>query len=213
MAVLSTCYDCHPFLAFHIPLLSSDESLRLMNEESAPSEPPAPDIRPPDLHHPNLPKHDSSVINSQIVSRRSHHNVKLPHVGVWILFAFLAAAALPLASASSPSQPGPDPYTSYTTANAKSTPILDLLAYVIISTLDCFSHLFGIRHVSEENVRGLAKRLDQTGKIEAGMIPVLVALSGTFAGLTLGYVVEALKASLTLRHVDISPSTRRNCRY
>ena len=179
-----------------------------MNEESALSEPPAPDIRPPGRHHPNPSKHDRSVINSQIVPRQSHRHVKLP-VGLWILFAFLAIATLPIVSASSSSSPDPDPYTSYTTPT-KSTPILDFLAYVITSTLDGFSHLSGVRHVSAENVRGFAKRLDQTGKIEAGMIPVLVALSGTFAGLTLGYVGHVRIAGLAdfglCRYFSVDPT-------
>ena len=156
-----------------------------MSEESAPSEPPPPDIRPFGRFYPTSTKHDSAVKHlSSTTSTRFGHNYAIEP---WFLLVALAISAVPVSAASVQSSAGPDPYTSYPQNNkTKSTPILDVLGYLFTFLLDNLFNLIGVHHVSTEGVRGFAKRLDQTGKIEAGMIPVLVALSGTFAGLTLG---------------------------
>ena len=154
-----------------------------MNEESAPSEPPPPDIRPFGRFHSASRNHDRAVNESSIITTRFRHHGVTP----WLLLVALAVAVVPVASASLQPPTGADPYTSYVPiTNTKPTPLLNLLGYFVTFLLDALSELTGVHHVSTEGMRGLAKRLDQTGKIEAGMIPVLVALSGTFAGLTLG---------------------------
>ena len=170
-----------------------------MDLEEALSEPPPPDIRPFGRLHPSIPSHDRAVNVSRTSSSPRQHVQSCfscsPSLLPSSLFvAILAIAALPLASAQSHS----DPFTSYPPPNTKTTPILNLLTYIFTSALDFLANLTGVQHVSAQGVHGLAKRLDQTGKIEAGMIPVLVALSGTFAGLTLGYVVlEAAGGEVT----------------
>lgn len=157
-----------------------------MSEESVPTEPPPPDIRPFGRSYPNKSNHDRAVSYSSdpIVYTAIRQYVR-SHCSLsscaWLLLAILAISAIPLASAQSTL----DPYTSYP-ANTRSSPILDTISWLLTSAFDALSKVTGIDHVSAHNIQGLAKRLDQTGKIEAGMIPVLVALSGTFAGLTLG---------------------------
>ena len=157
-----------------------------MTEETPSSDPPPPDIRPFGRSESINNKHDLTVnrllalpIHKQLdKSVRPYH---VPFSGTWVLLVILAIAAFPLASAHS----FRDPFTSCP-VNTKSTPILDLVSYFIAFALDSLAAIPGCHHVSTHNIHGLAKRLDKTGKIEAGMIPVLVALSGMFAGLTLG---------------------------
>ncbi|ORY34620.1 hypothetical protein BCR39DRAFT_585588 [Naematelia encephala] len=77
-----------------------------------------------------------------------------------------------------------DPFTSYdgATRYTRPTPLLNFLSAV-------FHHITNILGLDAPVAAGhkWARGLDTTGKVEAAMIPVLVALSGMFAGLTLGY--------------------------
>lgn len=156
-----------------------------MIEETPASEPPPPDIRPFGRSYPINTNHDRAVNNSSASTvhtrpTRTRHHVNITSLA-WLLCAIFAFSTLPSVSA----QPQHDPFTSYPICT-KSTPILSFLAYLITSALDALAKLTGIDHLSVHRVHGLAKRLEEAGKIEAGMIPVLVALSGVFAGLTLG---------------------------
>ncbi|WWC66089.1 uncharacterized protein I303_108711 [Kwoniella dejecticola CBS 10117] len=85
-----------------------------------------------------------------------------------------------------------DPYTSYETPSAssrrKATPILSFLKYVLDSASTWLAHFTIAHDGTTPHVHSWNKRELSTGEIvEACMIPVLVALSGMFAGLTLGY--------------------------
>ncbi|ODN76402.1 CBS domain-containing protein [Cryptococcus wingfieldii CBS 7118] len=91
----------------------------------------------------------------------------------------LALAFLPIASATGSEV---DPYTSY--PPMKATPLLSSLAWVYNHAVSAL----GIDPAVIAAHAGNTKRsLDKTGIVEACMIPVLVLLSGMFAGLTLGY--------------------------
>jgi len=72
----------------------------------------------------------------------------------------------------------------------KSTPILNMFNGMIHHLLDFIGYKTGVDSIARRS-------LDTTGTVEAVMIPVLVALSGMFAGLTLGYVLlDTLKMGL-----------------
>ncbi|WWC92621.1 uncharacterized protein L201_007580 [Kwoniella dendrophila CBS 6074] len=84
-----------------------------------------------------------------------------------------------------------DRYTSYETTSAehisrKRTPILSLIKYLLDSASNQISY-FTNDHNSKTTMSIGKRELDTAGIVEACMIPVLVALSGMFAGLTLGY--------------------------
>lgn len=154
-----------------------------MVEETA-SEPVPPDIRPCRINHRNS-KHDRAKPTSNrkpfSTSTTKHVHVQYGWTIYTTIFLFIFLINLPLTSAGHSTNNTIDPYTSYPPSiPIRSTPILNLL----ISGLNFFLSPFNI---DTTDVRTSTKRLDQTEKIEAGMIPLLVMLSGMFAGLTLGY--------------------------
>lgn len=67
----------------------------------------------------------------------------------------------------------------------KPTPILNMMSAAIHYILAYVGYDFDFKTASQHVMFG-KRSLDTTGTVEACMIPVLVALSGTFAGLTLG---------------------------
>ncbi|WVQ84841.1 hypothetical protein IAT38_006998 [Cryptococcus sp. DSM 104549] len=146
-----------------------------MLEESSKEPPPPPDIR---NHHP-LSRDDRIQQQHSAANPTRAVTSRLPLLLVTIA---LALAFVPLASASP--TPNTDVYTSYdsvASGKAHSTPILSSLAWVL-------DYALGLAGYTREPFVGLGKReLDKTGIVEACMIPLLVVLSGIFAGLTLGY--------------------------
>lgn len=114
----------------------------------------------------------------------SHFNVE-HHVGrvcrsfaPLALLAIIALAFIPVASATDL-----DPYTSCPALLQKSTPILSTTGYV-------FNHVVRFIGLDDsfvgQHLANVKRNLDNTSIIEACMVPVLVLLSGMFAGLTLG---------------------------
>ncbi|KAK8849819.1 hypothetical protein IAR55_005155 [Kwoniella newhampshirensis] len=186
-----------------------------MIEESS-SEPPLPEgIRPSSRSNINITAHelnqsaneveqhsatllisphDEGYRNTSKKNKNDRHvsiarRIRTRHFTTSLLPAiFLIACLLPLATA----KPIEDPYTSYPAVeNTRThrTPILSLLASAfnyVGSTLTTFTG-------NQPNPYSMSggsmykRELDHTGIVEACMIPVLVALSGMFAGLTLGY--------------------------
>ena len=86
-----------------------------------------------------------------------------------------------------PSVTASDPFTSYPDAappSTRHTPIISTLTWILHNVVSLAAYLGGW-----ENGRMSGKRQLDSGEIaEACIIPVLVALSGMFAGLTLGSV-------------------------
>ncbi|WWC73902.1 uncharacterized protein I206_107874 [Kwoniella pini CBS 10737] len=175
--------------------------------------PPPPDIRPFG-HSSKNNKHDE--LNQQINSSPHHSvvegneitivsdvnpfnrfrkyisirklgiNYKAANLLIPLLFALII---LPTTYAGSTTEY--DSYTSYdgvSEGKRKSTPILSFVKYVLDSASNSLAHFTSTQNGDYTHVRSWSKRALSTGEIvEACMIPVLVALSGMFAGLTLGY--------------------------
>lgn len=84
---------------------------------------------------------------------------------------------------------GPSPSSTTTKTKTNHTPILSFLSWGATWILKTASNAFGFELVPVAT-RHWAKRehveMNTTHIVEAVMIPVLVVLSGTFAGLTLG---------------------------
>lgn len=111
----------------------------------------------------------------------------------------------------------PGYYDYRNTTYQKPTPILNLFSKIIHWTIGTLSSALGYDDENHQLFSFLGgggggnghrdtassvigkRQLDTTGIVEACMIPVLVALSGTFAGLTLGYVLSQLIVIVTLR--------------
>ncbi|WWD20450.1 hypothetical protein CI109_104926 [Kwoniella shandongensis] len=138
----------------------------------------------------------NTTIKSQHKKNRKHVSIRARHLTTSLLLSFLLISCfIPLASASptlaTPSSGEYDPYTSYAsdpfTRKNRATPILSLLARLFNYVGSTFNSLAGNPPLSLELGNMHKRQLDKTGIIEACMIPVLVALSGMFAGLTLGY--------------------------
>ncbi|WVQ75716.1 hypothetical protein IAR50_005346 [Cryptococcus sp. DSM 104548] len=130
-------------------------------------------------YSPSAPLNTSNIHQ---YGRKQSPDTKRMAGGAFAPLAFgvlLGLAFLPLATATGPEV---DPYTSY--PQMRATPILSSFAYVFNHAVSAL----GIEPAVLAAHAGNAKRtLDKTGIVEACMIPVLVALSGMFAGLTLGY--------------------------
>ncbi|WVR07902.1 hypothetical protein IAU60_004945 [Kwoniella sp. DSM 27419] len=105
----------------------------------------------------------------------------------------LLAALLPLASAAPATSASAmaDPYTSYDGATSglshRRTPILSLMKWGLDNASAFLAHLTDPVASHSSETKWIGKRLSTGETVEACMIPVLVALSGVFAGLTLGY--------------------------
>ncbi|AAW46675.1 conserved hypothetical protein [Cryptococcus deneoformans JEC21] len=136
----------------------------------------------------------------------SHFNVE-HHVGrvcrsfaPLALLAIIALAFIPVASATDL-----DPYTSCPALPQKNTPILSTTGYV-------FNHVVRFIGLDDsfvgQHLANVKRNLDNTSIIEACMVPVLVLLSGMFAGLTLGYFsvdqtqLQVLAISGTPKHQE-----------
>ncbi|KAK6908644.1 hypothetical protein I204_02063 [Kwoniella mangroviensis CBS 8886] len=111
-----------------------------------------------------------------------------------LLLGIILTASTASASPTSSLGMGKDEYTSYASSyqrdamirsSKRRTPILSFLKYILDYASSSLSHF---TDSDTMHVHMMGKRELSTGEIvEACMIPVLVALSGMFAGLTLGY--------------------------
>ncbi|KAL7425285.1 hypothetical protein Q5752_000973 [Cryptotrichosporon argae] len=140
------------------------------------SDPPPPDIRTGARHSARARARDAPA---GPVTRPA--SFSLSFTSVLAVFA-LAALVLAPAAAASPI-PDADSYTSYAPP-ARAKPVISAIRAGVRWALGALS--YGARSTAGGG-DGLAKRLSGTEKVEAAMIPVLVILSGIFAGLTLGY--------------------------
>jgi hypothetical protein len=182
-----------------------------MTEESSPAEPP--DIRPcrisnnntsNNVHTLNRFKHPSTpstalekgiyhqqFFTSKPVPTNTHHVTpnklyNAIHGFLPIILLLIAINFLPYLlpnTTSTLSTPVSDPYTSYP-ARTRPTPLLTTIKAIFTTILN----LLNIDHatLSQHEKYQMVKRLSTTETVEACMIPVLVVLSGIFAGLTLG---------------------------
>ncbi|WVW87114.1 hypothetical protein I302_109171 [Kwoniella bestiolae CBS 10118] len=115
--------------------------------------------------------------------------LKAANMFIPLIMLFLLASTV----SASPTSQMADSYTSYDVpflsdmgSSKRKTPILSFFKYILDSASTSLSHFTNDSNTGK--MRMMGKRELSTGEIvEACMIPVLVALSGMFAGLTLGY--------------------------
>jgi hypothetical protein len=164
------------------------------------TEPPPPDIRPFSrfIYSPN--NNDCAIgsikgsNNPQSISASTQRHgtsarSNIRNASYYICLAAIVLALLPVVTAAD-IDAHVDKYTSYASIpqaqiQKRFTPLLSSIAWL----LNHANQLF--QHVTSHDLAGqmhyhVQKRLTTTQKVEAGMIPVLVLLSGMFAGLTLG---------------------------
>ncbi|RXK36611.1 hypothetical protein M231_06152 [Tremella mesenterica] len=171
-----------------------------MNEDN-PSEPPPPNIRPfgrSKYHVNTVSHHRASLPSKSVENLDTSHQPKTSLKGVTTsinhtrtfftpflcLVIFLAFA--PPAAAHHVDF-NVDPFTSPPdiNSNLRHTPILSAIGFLFKYAFNIIQNVTG--HDLASNMVMVKRKLDTTGIVEACMIPVLVALSGVFAGLTLGY--------------------------
>ena len=142
---------------------------------------------------------------SSHLQRNRPFRITLLNSSTFLILAIVTAALLPVGHAQQIAQD--DPYTSYPVFGSvygsswswetgytdnKSRPLLSFLSWIVSQVFTLLQYVTGIDVPSALSKSighidgGLAKRVKTEIIVEAIMIPVLVVLSGVFAGLTLG---------------------------
>ncbi|WRT69876.1 uncharacterized protein IL334_006867 [Kwoniella shivajii] len=137
-----------------------------------------------DVSHPYHGKVESTSANTQ--ARNRNWGIRKRSMNTYLMISIIVFAYM-MPTVSATEIHDQDQFTSYDISDEKHrrTPILSFIKWILDSASSSLAQFTGEKQVSSSNMG--KRELDTGGIVEACMIPVLVALSGMFAGLTLGY--------------------------